>query len=102
MTRIKAGPSPLNKAIAPSVLRMCSTVCKNPMRLERAVEGKPGFERTTLTVCRVLTTQIGFVRTAVMVPAMAPASMDSIVDKDRFVWLEDRNSNTARDSSKKR
>jgi hypothetical protein len=63
------------------------------------VEGKPGFDRTTLTVCRVLTTQIGFVRTAVMVPAMAPASIDSIVDRARFVWLEDRNSNT-RDSSK--
>ena len=70
------------------------------MRLERAVEGKPGVVRTTLTVWRVLTTQIGFVKMAVIVPAMAPASIDSIVDRDRFAWFEDRSNNTARDSSK--
>jgi hypothetical protein len=70
------------------------------MRLERAVGGNPGLERTTLTVWRVLTTQMGFVRIAVMVPAMAPASMDSIVVRLRFVWLEDLANKTTRDSSK--
>ena len=79
MTRTRAGSTPANSAVGPSLRKRDTSV----EMVEGFLEGLPSLKGRVSpcerAVIRVLTTQIGFVISTVALPAIAPAIMDSIV-----------------------
>jgi len=101
ITRIKAGPIPLQNPLKPSFLKISLAASTAEGLIFLSSPAKGGSAVTALVDWAVCTVQIGFVRRVVIDPAMRPAMMPSEVLKaaDKEVVFGRRRMSTERSSS---